>query len=215
MTTNQQENDKQLRELAWCLHPCDGKYGDDGELQCNRFIGPIDFKRDPWEKILKLSAHHEHLLKQELRKEAADIIRNFTDDEPCQFDHHGNCQSHDMQNPCKMPAAKKFVREFDDSIQTPFCSYCGTKTFSCVEFIREGDSWECPKCHATFEENPGYGYFATSWGIDENEHKEERFSTGTGKPIDPNKRPRTPEGIVRNCDSPEKLQKYLDETQIM
>lgn len=33
-----------LRMLLWAQHPCQGKYGDDGELQCNKCR--IDFKRD-------------------------------------------------------------------------------------------------------------------------------------------------------------------------
>lgn len=32
-----------LRRLLWQMHPCDGKYGDDGEMQCP--CG-IDFRRD-------------------------------------------------------------------------------------------------------------------------------------------------------------------------
>ncbi len=32
-----------LRYLLWCMHPCIGKYGDDGEMQCP--CG-IDFRRD-------------------------------------------------------------------------------------------------------------------------------------------------------------------------
>lgn len=40
-----------LRRLLWEAHPCVGKYGDDGELQCNECL--IDFKRDPVEVIEK------------------------------------------------------------------------------------------------------------------------------------------------------------------
>ncbi len=38
-----------LRYLLWCGHPCDGKYGDDGEMWCNRCV--IDFKRYPVDLI--------------------------------------------------------------------------------------------------------------------------------------------------------------------
>jgi hypothetical protein len=41
-----------LRQLLWSAHPCDGKYGDDGELQCNECL--IDFKRHTAEEIEKL-----------------------------------------------------------------------------------------------------------------------------------------------------------------
>jgi len=37
---------KKLRQLLWQEHPCEGKYGDDGELQCNSYICVIDFKRN-------------------------------------------------------------------------------------------------------------------------------------------------------------------------
>lgn len=38
-----------LRVLLWREHGCQGKYGDDGELQCSRCM--IDFKRDSIEQI--------------------------------------------------------------------------------------------------------------------------------------------------------------------
>jgi hypothetical protein len=37
------------RRLLFLTHPCDGKYGDDGELQCGQCM--IDFKRDPIDVI--------------------------------------------------------------------------------------------------------------------------------------------------------------------
>ncbi len=40
-----------LRFVLWAEHPCHGKYGDDGELQCGRC--GIDFKRDSVEEITK------------------------------------------------------------------------------------------------------------------------------------------------------------------
>ncbi len=71
-----QTQDFKLRELAFASHPCDGKYPDDGELQCNRFYGkgdPIDFKRDSWEKIIKLSAIHNKLCKDEAIEQARKV----------------------------------------------------------------------------------------------------------------------------------------------
>lgn len=38
-----------LRELLFEAHPCDGKYGDDGERQCAHC--GIDFRRDTAEEI--------------------------------------------------------------------------------------------------------------------------------------------------------------------
>lgn len=48
---------RELRQLLWGTHPCEGKYGDDGELQCNNLNCMIDFKRDStgtiYQKLLK------------------------------------------------------------------------------------------------------------------------------------------------------------------
>ncbi len=78
------DQDIKLRILAWELHPCQGKYGDDGELQCNRCFGqgePIDFKRASWERIIRLSAVHETLCRDEARKEELErIIRDLKTD---------------------------------------------------------------------------------------------------------------------------------------
>ena len=48
--TPEQEN-KELRQLLWLRHGCDGLYGDDGEMQCNSRSCMIDFKRDSIETI--------------------------------------------------------------------------------------------------------------------------------------------------------------------
>jgi hypothetical protein len=42
-------NENKLREILWATHPCQGKYGDDGELQCGAC--GIDFKRMSPNKI--------------------------------------------------------------------------------------------------------------------------------------------------------------------
>jgi hypothetical protein len=46
----EKENEK-LRNLLWATHPCEGKYGDDGEMQCNNLNCMIDFKRDSVDDI--------------------------------------------------------------------------------------------------------------------------------------------------------------------
>ena len=51
------ENTK-LRVLLWQGHACDGKYGDDGELQCNRLIAPMDFKRESVNELERKGAIH-------------------------------------------------------------------------------------------------------------------------------------------------------------
>lgn len=44
-----------LRYELFASHPCDGKYGDDGEMQCNNSACMIDFKRDSFEEIERKS----------------------------------------------------------------------------------------------------------------------------------------------------------------
>ena len=40
------------------MFPCEGKYGDDGELQCNRIPYFIDFKRDSVAELDRKCAIH-------------------------------------------------------------------------------------------------------------------------------------------------------------
>lgn len=100
-----------------------------------------------------------------------------------------------------------------------WCGYCGNQDFIELPDLGHPDdsgysSWECTTCHASFADNPGYGYFTTFWGDDSNEDKEGKYSLNTGELLDASKLPRTPEGIVRHSDSKEELEKYLARTQI-
>ena len=64
-----QKGEQRIRELLWATHPCEGKYWDDGELQCGRFLPPIDFKRDSWETIAQgIEKHTEQRIKESLKK---------------------------------------------------------------------------------------------------------------------------------------------------
>ncbi len=71
--------ERKLRALLWAAHACLGKYGDDGELQCNCFLPPIDFLRDTPEEIeLKIPIHYAQLAKvqrtrPELREALAEL----------------------------------------------------------------------------------------------------------------------------------------------
>ena len=69
-----------IREILWASHPCEGKYGDDGELQCNRFYGhgnPIDFKRDSWSEIGKgLSRHTKAMIEEAQAEVAREILED-------------------------------------------------------------------------------------------------------------------------------------------
>lgn len=56
--------ERKLRDLLWAFHPCSGKYGDDGEIQCGRFLPTIDFLRDTLEDIeAKVPIHNAQLAK--------------------------------------------------------------------------------------------------------------------------------------------------------
>lgn len=99
-----------------------------------------------------------------------------------------------------------------------WCGYCGTQ-----DFIEHKDSrcpedseysiWECSSCHATYENNPGYGYFTVDWGGNSPDTPD-RYCLNSGELLDDSKLPRTPEGIVRHCDSEEELRVYLARTQV-
>ncbi|MBT0666997.1 hypothetical protein HT136_01275 [Novosphingobium profundi] len=39
-------------------------------------------------------------------EELAEALEALLDDEPCQYDHHGYCQSHFISNPCEMATAR-------------------------------------------------------------------------------------------------------------
>ena len=76
-------DEEQIRQLLWDGHPCVGKYGDDGELQCNRCFGqgdPIDFKRDSWHDIVVGIGKHTNQLIKEAKKEERERI--LTEDLP-------------------------------------------------------------------------------------------------------------------------------------
>ena len=64
----QKQDNLKLRELLWSTHPCQGKYGDDGELQCNATTCLIDFKRDTVQEI-------ENKLTCKTMKELSEIER--------------------------------------------------------------------------------------------------------------------------------------------
>lgn len=36
-------------------------------------------------------------------------LEAMIDNEPCRFDHHGNCQTHTLGNPCEMAAARAAI----------------------------------------------------------------------------------------------------------
>lgn len=40
------------------------------------------------------------------RDELMEALEPFMDDDPCSFDHHGNCQAHLVDNPCSMVKAR-------------------------------------------------------------------------------------------------------------
>ncbi len=41
--------------------------------------------------------------------ELLEALEGLVDDEPCWFDHHGNCQAHGINNPCEMAIARHAI----------------------------------------------------------------------------------------------------------
>jgi len=99
-----------------------------------------------------------------------------------------------------------------------WCGYCRGKDFTEIRDPAHLDNqaysrWECTNCEAVYEDNPGYGYFTTYWGNNE-EGSVGKYSLATGEPLDDAKLPRTPEGLMRHSGSKEQLEAYLGRTQI-
>ncbi len=70
-------DEKEIREKLWAAHPCIGKYGDDGELQCNHFPF-IDFKRDTWRDIS--AGITAHIRQDAIKKVGENLkVRHFTE----------------------------------------------------------------------------------------------------------------------------------------
>jgi len=40
-----------------------------------------------------------------------EALAGVTDDEPCQYDHHGYCQTHFITDPCEMAIARAALTE--------------------------------------------------------------------------------------------------------
>jgi hypothetical protein len=51
-----------------------------------------------------------------LLKEAIEIIKDFIDEEPCNYDHHGYCQSHNWlsDSECPHKRAKSFIAKEEE-----------------------------------------------------------------------------------------------------
>lgn len=56
------------------------------------------------DKVKFLTEHRDELL---------EALRNFVDDEPCCFDHHGYCQTHGVSQPCINEIAKKAIAKVE------------------------------------------------------------------------------------------------------
>jgi hypothetical protein len=50
---------------------------------------------------------------QKTLRKAVEIIKSLIDDEKCRYDHHGNCQTHRLENPCEVAEARKFLLELE------------------------------------------------------------------------------------------------------
>ncbi len=95
-----QPGEQRIRELLWATHPCEGKYGDDGELQCNRFFPLIDTstKFNPDEirqqTIDETLAASESVCKdmiEQARKQEQERILKLLPEITKRFDHNKTC----------------------------------------------------------------------------------------------------------------------------
>lgn len=48
----------------------------------------------------------------EFAERAYVLLDNVTDDDECQFDHHGNCQTHYLERTCSVAAARKLLDDW-------------------------------------------------------------------------------------------------------
>jgi hypothetical protein len=48
-------------------------------------------------------------VRRERLQTAEDLLRTFVDDDPCEFDHHGYCQTHCAGEPCSVAQARIFL----------------------------------------------------------------------------------------------------------
>lgn len=46
---------------------------------------------------------------KEINQELLKALEKMVDDEPCRHDHHGNCQTHDLSNPCNMAEDRTII----------------------------------------------------------------------------------------------------------
>ena len=45
---------------------------------------------------------------------AVELLSELVDDDPCWFDHSGNCQAHGLSDDCPHQRAKDFIKEMTD-----------------------------------------------------------------------------------------------------
>ncbi len=93
--------ERKLRDLLWATHPCNGKYNDDGEIQCGRFLPPIDFLRDKPEDIeTKILLHNAQLAKQEICPECGGAKIIFLDKKKMKYKVCPKCQGTGNKEAC-------------------------------------------------------------------------------------------------------------------
>ena len=68
--------------------------------------------------LLSLAAEMQSIAQRQMDKNAQkDVLigellaalEALVDDEECRFDHHGNCQTHALSNPCNMQRARDII----------------------------------------------------------------------------------------------------------
>jgi hypothetical protein len=52
----------------------------------------------------------------ETPERAIELLKTFVDDDPCRLDHHGNCQTHSLGNPCNVAEAREFLASLGEPV---------------------------------------------------------------------------------------------------
>ena len=63
------------------------------------------------------SAHVVHCVN--MHDELVTALEGLVDEEECRYDHHGNCQTHAVNNPCEMEVARKALAKAKGETSKP------------------------------------------------------------------------------------------------
>ena len=92
-------------------------------------------------------------------------LEGFVDDDPCALDHHGNCQTHYGDNPCRMVVARDALKSTEPQVggDTKICDKCARMRSQC----KCGD----PQIIDGMEQHTGGGTFSGQRTCDKCGHR--------------------------------------------